>query len=195
MTQDPTTIAEDLSDLIDFVDASPTPYHAVATAAALLDHAGFTSLDPLEDWGPEAAGPAYVVRDGALVAWCPGRRSDPAAPLRMIGAHTDSPGLRVRPRPDRSTAGWRQLGVELYGGALRNSWVDRDLGLAGRVAVRRDDAVELRRFRTDGAVMRVPQLAIHLDRDVNTTGLVLNAQQHLTPVWGLGDASDGDFRT
>lgn len=194
MTQDPTTIAEDLSDLIDFVDASPTPYHAVATAAALLDHAGFTSLDPLEDWGPEAAGPAYVVRDGALVAWCPGRRSDPAAPLRMIGAHTDSPGLRVRPRPDRSTAGWRQLGVELYGGALRNSWVDRDLGLAGRVAVRRDDAVELRRFRTDGAVMRVPQLAIHLDRDVNTTGLVLNAQQHLTPVWGLGDVSDGDFR-
>ncbi|HNH96608.1 MAG TPA: hypothetical protein PLY51_13635, partial [Microthrixaceae bacterium] len=144
MTQDPTTVAEDLSDLIGFVDASPTPYHAVATAAALLDHAGFTSLDPLEDWGPEAAGPAYVVRDGALVAWCPGRRSDPAAPLRMIGAHTDSPGLRVRPRPDRSTAGWRQLGVELYGGALRNSWLDRDLGLAGRLAVRSDDAVELR---------------------------------------------------
>lgn len=99
MTQDPTTVAEDLNDLIGFVDASPTPYHAVATAAALLDHAGFTALDPIEDWGPEAAGPAYVVRDGALVAWCPGRRSDPAAPLRMIGAHTDSPVCGSAPDP------------------------------------------------------------------------------------------------
>ena len=198
------SLAGDVAGLIEFVDASPTPYHAVATARALLDDAGFVALGVDADWSRgDAAGPAYVARDGALVAWTPGLDTSPSAPMRLIGAHTDSPGLRVRPRPDRGLAGWRQLGVEVYGGALRNSWLDRDLGLAGRVAVRTGGArtevpgperVEHRVFRTDEAVMRVPQLAIHLDRDVSTTGLVLNPQQHLTPVWGLGDAHEGDFR-
>ena len=222
MTHHPTTPSghPGVAELISFIDASPSPYHAVSTARTLLDGAGFFALDPLDHWDPEeVAQPAYVVRDGSIIAWVPGQDRSAEAALRIIGAHTDSPGLRVRPRPDRSTAGWRQLGIEVYGGALRNSWLDRDLGLAGRVAVRadavRDDEPDMAShdedrfappqrhghpasthlsFRTAGAVMRVPQLAIHLDRDVSTAGLVLNPQQHLTPVWGLGEATDGEFR-
>lgn len=213
----------EIAQLISFVDGSPSPYHAVTSGRALLDEAGFTSLDPLDDWTrTDVDQPAYVARDGSLIAWSPGQDRSADAALRMIGAHTDSPGLRVRPQPDRSSAGWRQLGIEVYGGALRNSWLDRDLGLAGRVAVRPDAIADLSQndaesyesldnpngrlrphrpstsvhleFRTDHAVMRVPQLAIHLDRDVSTSGLVLNPQQHLTPVWGLGSASVGEFR-
>lgn len=212
-----------IAQLIAFIDGSPSPYHAVASGRALLDQAGFTSLDPRDEWTRhDVDRPAYVARDGSLIAWSPGQDRSANAALRLIGAHTDSPGLRVRPQPDRSSAGWRQLGVEVYGGALRNSWLDRDLGLAGRVAVRPDAIADRFRmdseacetlvhpndrlndhrrstsvhlgFQTDHAVMRVPQLAIHLDREVSTSGLVLNPQQHLIPVWGLGGASDGDFR-
>lgn len=210
----------DVDALIDFIDASPTPYHAVASATDLLDAAGFTALDPTAEWdASRVAQPCYVARDGALIAWVPGADASSAAPMRLIGAHTDSPGLRIRPRPDWSLGGWRQLAVEVYGGALRNSWLDRDLGLAGRVAVRAvagdlgpgtgdvrgrvpstdvprsGDPVRHVTFRTDTAVMRVPQLAIHLDREVSTDGLKLNPQQHLSPVWGLGDAREGDFRS
>ena len=138
------------------------------------------------------AGARFVVRDGALIAWVDG--PDPGAGLRIIGAHTDSPNLRIRPRPDTGTAGFRQLGVEVYGGALLNSWLDRDLGLAGRVAVRSPDGVEHRLFRSDSPVLRVPQLAIHLDRGLSEQGLRLDRQAHLTPVWGLGDPREGDFR-
>jgi aspartyl aminopeptidase len=113
----------------------------------------------------------------------------------MVGAHTDSPGLRIKPRPDTGAAGWRQLGVEVYGGALVNSWLDRDLGLAGRVAVAVGGGVEVRLLRIDRPLLRVPQLAIHLDREVTTKGLKLDRQRHLTPVWGVGDPAPGAFRT
>lgn len=186
-----------VGQLLAFIDASPTPYHAAASATALLDDVGFTSLDPTGSWGDEARGPAYVLRDGALVAWVPAHGARPDATLRLIGAHTDSPGLRIRPRPDRSSVGWRQLAVEVYGGALLNSWLDRDLGLAGRVAVRTASVAgpEHRLFRSDGAVMRVPQLAIHLDRGISSNGLLLDPQQDMTPVWGLDTATAADFRT
>lgn len=177
-------------DLAGFVDASPTPFHAARNAAARLQDAGF------EQFRPHAAdqpGARFVVRDGALVAWVDG--ATPFEPMRLIGAHTDSPNLRIRPRPDTGAAGFRQLGVEVYGGALLNSWLDRDLGLAGRVAVRGSDgSPEPRLFRTERPVLRVPQLAIHLDREVNERGLLLDRQQHLTPVWGLGTPAEGDFR-
>jgi len=186
-----------VDEMMAFLDASVTPYHAVAEATAVLDAAGFTAFDPLGPWDRrEVEGPAFVVRDGSLIAWVPGSDRRAGAPMRLIAAHTDSPGLRIRPRPDRSVAGFRQLAVEVYGGVLRNSWLDRDLGLAGRVAVLDDHgAIEHRLLRTNGPVMRVPQLAIHLDREISSTGLNLNPQQHLTPVWGLGDSADGEFRT
>jgi aspartyl aminopeptidase len=189
-----------VEDLLSFIDAAPTPFHAVAEASRRLADAGFAELDPHAAWSMgDASGPGMVARDGALVAWSGVRTVSPvpAAPVRLIGAHTDSPNLRIRPRPDTGAAGWRQLGVEVYGGVLLNSWLDRDLGLAGRVALRSDAApggVEHRLFRTDAAVLRIPQLAIHLDREISERGLALNKQQHLTPVWGLGEPREGDFR-
>ncbi|MHB1138804.1 MAG: M18 family aminopeptidase [Microthrixaceae bacterium] len=178
-----------VEDLRNFIDASPTQFHAVHNAAARLLDAGFELFDPAHAHDP---GARFVVADGALVAWVDGTRPD--GDLRMIGAHTDSPNLRIRPRPEMSVAGFRQLGVEVYGGALLNSWLDRDLGLAGRVIVHGDDGLQPRLFRTERPVLRVPQLAIHLDRDISERGLVLNKQQHLMPVWGLGATADGDFR-
>jgi aspartyl aminopeptidase len=178
-----------VQDLIGFIDASPTPFHAVHNAAARLADAGFEELDAAHGTEP---GARFVVRDGALVAWVD--TDDPAGPLRLIGAHTDSPNLRIRPRPDLSAAGFQQLRVEVYGGALVNSWLDRDLGLAGRVALRDGDGVTEQLYRSDEPLLRVPQLAIHLDREINERGLQLDRQTHLTPVWGLGDSPAGDFR-
>jgi aspartyl aminopeptidase len=183
-------------ELLAFIDASPTPHHAAARVVERLEAAGFTRFDPARDRG---RGARYVlgstggpdVADGAVVAWVDA--AAPAAPTRMIGAHTDSPNLRLRPRPDTGRAGLRQLAVEVYGGALLNSWLDRDLLLAGRVALRAGDGVRHVRYRSDRPLLRVPQLAIHLDRQIGTDGLRLSKQQHMTPVWALGSPTDGDF--
>ncbi len=171
--------------LLGFIDACPTPFHVVYRVAGRLRAAGFVRMDPGEDWG-DAGGCRFVCRGGSLVAW----RHRPGAPgFRIVGAHTDSPNLRVAPRPDTGGFGYRQLGVEVYGSALLNSWLDRDLGVAGRVVT----PAGTRLFRIDRPVLRVPQLAIHLDRDVNRKGLVLNPQTHMTPVWGLGRPTADGF--
>ena len=125
-----TTVDVDPRSLLAFVDASPTPYHACATAAARLEAAGFQPVDQ----AGRLAGPGawYLVRGGSLVAWlAPGPVDAERLSFRLVGAHTDSPNLRVKPDPEVTRAGLRQLGVEVYGGPLLNSWLDRDLGLAG----------------------------------------------------------------
>ena len=178
-----------LDDLIAFLAASPSPWHVVSTAADRLTAAGFVPTDPTSPW-TDVAPRGFVVRGAALVAWSRGESRSPASPLRLVGAHTDSPCLRIKPRPDTGGVGWKQLGVEVYGGALINSWLDRDLGIAGRVVMTDGSNVDV---CIDEAVCRVPQLAIHLDRDVNERGLVLDKQQHLTPVWGTGSPQAGEF--
>lgn len=175
----------DREGLLSFIDACPTPFHVADRAAAVLRAAGFTEMDEAELW-PDATGSRFVRRGGSLVAW---RHQTSEAGFRIIGAHTDSPNLRVTAQPDTGHAGYRQLGVEVYGGVLLNSWLDRDLGLAGRVAT----PTGTRLFHIDRPVLRVPQLAIHLDRDVNQKGLLLNPQTHMVPVWGLGLRTLGDF--
>jgi len=178
----------DLDDLIDFLDSSPSPWHAVESTVQRL--VGFERLDESAPWAdvPRAG---YAVRDGAIIAWrLPADADGAATPFRIVGAHTDSPCLRVKPRPDTGGLGWKQLGVEVYGGILNNSWLDRDLGVAGRV-VSADGSTTL--VDVAEPIARVPQLAVHLDREVNSGGLVLDTQQHLSPVWGLGDASPGEF--
>jgi aspartyl aminopeptidase len=168
-------------DLAAFVSAAPTPYHAVAEAVRRLEAAGFAPDEP------GAGGDRYLVRDGTIAAWRGG--PDGGTPLRTFLAHTDSPTLKVKPHPDTGRGGWRQVGVEVYGGALWNSWLDRDLGLAGRLALYDGTTVLVDVARP---LLRVPQLAIHLDRGVNQ-GLKLDAQQHLLPVWGLGAPAEGDL--
>jgi len=187
------TVSE-ATGLCAFVDASPSPFHACAEAGRQLETAGFSLLAETDAF-PTEPGRRYLIRGGALIAWSTeAAGSSPAAatPFRVVGAHTDSPNLRVKPQPDLSSAGWQLLGVEFYGGPLFNSWLDRDLGLSGRVAVRGSGGVQTRLLKIDEPVLRVAQLAIHLDRGANE-GLALNPQQHLTPLWGIS-TEPGDFR-
>ncbi|MBO8192416.1 M18 family aminopeptidase [Streptomyces oryzae] len=174
--------------LMSFLAASPSPYHAVANAAARLEKAGFQQVRESEPWDA-APGGRFVLRGGALIAWYVPESATPATPFRIVGAHTDSPNLRVKPVPDTGAHGWRQVAVEIYGGALLNTWLDRDLGISGRLTMR-DGTTHL--VNVDRAVLRVPQLAVHLDRQVNE-GLKLNRQRHMTPVWGLGESREGDL--
>ncbi|MGK5450601.1 M18 family aminopeptidase [Streptomyces radiopugnans] len=175
-------------DLASFLTASPTPYHAVATAAERLEKAGFRRLAESDAWDGGVGG-RYVLRGGAIIAWYVPEGAAPATPFRIVGAHTDSPNLRVKPVPDTGAAGWRQIAVEIYGGTLLNTWLDRDLGLAGRLALR-DGSTRL--VNADRPLLRVPQLAIHLDRQANE-GLKLDRQRHMTPIWGLGEPREGDL--
>ncbi|MFJ9519374.1 M18 family aminopeptidase [Kitasatospora sp. NPDC101801] len=175
-------------DLISFLGTSPSPFHAVASAAERLEKVGFRRVAETEAWDA-AAGGRYVIRGGALIAWYVPEGAGPETPFRVVGTHTDSPNLRVKPVPDTGTSGWRQVAVEIYGGVPLNTWLDRDLGLSGRLALR-DGSVTL--VQLDEPLLRVPQLAIHLDRQVNE-GLKLDKQRHLTPIWGIGAVNEGSL--
>jgi aspartyl aminopeptidase len=185
------TTDSEAAGLCAFVDASPSPFHACARAADLLEAAGFRLVTEAGAF-PTRPGRHYLIRGGSMVAWSTETAGGPATPFRVVGAHTDSPNLRIKPQPDLARAGWQLLGVELYGGPLFNSWLDRDLGLSGRVAVRGGGGVETRLVVINKPVLRVAQLAPHLDRGANE-GLALNPQQHLTPLWGVS-TEPGDFR-
>jgi aspartyl aminopeptidase len=178
------------ADLLAFLRASPTPFHAVAEGQRRLADAGFTSLDETSRWDRLAPGAYQVTTTGTnLFAFVlPEQRTQ----FRIIGAHTDSPNLRLKPNPEYTTEGYAQLGVEVYGGALLNSWLDRDLGIAGRLLVRDDSgAIASELVCIDRPILRIPQLAIHLDREVNDKGLILNRQDHLAPILGLASSSPG----
>jgi len=184
-----------IDDLLSFLAASPTPYHAVASSIARLEAARFSPLSERDSWADLAAGRYYISHEGsALVAFVV--PSTPVHGFRIVGAHTDSPNLRLKPKPEYTKEGYLQLGVEVYGGALLNSWLDRDLGLAGRAMIRSgsDGGLESRLVRLDHPRLRVPQLAIHLDRDVNDKGLVLNKQEHMAPVLGLRSSGEADVK-
>lgn len=176
-----------IDDFARFLTASPSSYHAAAEVARRLDAAGFTERRESEPWTGEP-GAHYVVRDGAIIAWRQPEGAGGTTPFRILGAHTDSPGFKLKPKPTIGAHGWLQAGVEVYGGPLLNSWLDRELELAGRL-VTRDGTEHL--VRT-GPFLRIPQLAVHLDREVNN-GLTLDRQRHLTPVFGVGDAAQADL--
>lgn len=178
--------------LLRFIEASPTPFHAVAALEADLLGLGAA---PFPDDAETSAAPEslhYLVRGGgSLLAFrLPSRPSPSTWRFQILTAHTDSPCLKLKPLPADSGQGYRQWGVEIYGGVLLNSWLDRDLGVSGRI-MRLDkpqDAPLLVRLPTPP--LRIPQLAIHLDRQVNEQGLVLNPQRHMVPITGLeGNAS------
>lgn len=170
-----------LGSLVRWLDSSPTPYHCVDSASSRLLEQGFVAATTLVD--PPKRG--FLVADGSIHAWVLGPGE--IVEFALLGAHTDSPNLRLRPRPESTSAGWSTLGAEIYGGVLLNSWLDRDLGLAGRVVLG-DGSVRL--FRSATPVARIPQLAIHLDRDIGERGLVLDRHQHMRPVWSVGDGVD-----
>ncbi|WP_163748591.1 M18 family aminopeptidase [Mycolicibacterium helvum] len=175
--------------LCEFIDASPSPFHVCHTVAQRLQAAGYTELAETDRW-PAEAGRYFTVRAGSLVAWNNSEHSsagNPHRPFRIIGGHTDSPNLRVKQHPDRVVAGWQVVALEPYGGAWLNSWLDRDLGISGRLSVRDPAAVggvSHRLVRIDEPILRVPQLAIHLAED--RAAVKLDPQRHVNAVWGLG---------
>ncbi|MGV8846113.1 M18 family aminopeptidase [Tessaracoccus sp.] len=173
------TSSDHLDDLAAYVTASPSSYHAAAVAAGRLETAGFERVDETRPF-PRGPGRRFLVRHGAIVAWVQPDEVMPDSGFRVVGTHTDSPALKVKPGALLTSAGWSQLGVEIYGGMLLNSWLDRELGIAGRI-VTRDGVQHL--VRT-GAIARVPQLAIHLDRQVND-GLKLDRQTNMQPILSM----------
>ncbi|ACZ29372.1 Aspartyl aminopeptidase [Xylanimonas cellulosilytica DSM 15894] len=176
------------ADLGAFVVASPSSFHAAAEIARRAVGAGFTLLREPEAWSLTPGGRYVVVRDGSAVVFRLPDDAGPTTPFTIIGTHTDSPGFKLKPRPTTGGHGFWQAGVEVYGGPLLNSWLDRELELAGRLVLL-DGSEHL--VRT-GPLLRLPQLAIHLDRAVND-GLALDKQRHTQPVWGLGEVADADL--
>lgn len=177
---------EHINDLSAFVAASPSSFHAAAEVARRLAAAGFTELLETEAWEPVAGG-HYVIRDGAIIAWVQPEDATATTGFHIVGSHTDSPSFKLKPKPTTGAHGWLQAGVEVYGGPLLNSWLDRELLLAGRLVLL--DGTEV--LARTAPMLRFPQLAIHLDRAVND-GLALDKQQHMNPVWGIGDPGQGD---
>lgn len=168
--------------LCEFIDASPSPFHVCATAARRLTAAGFTELTEGQAW-PARPGDYFTVRAGSLVAWR--SAADPGVPFRIVGGHTDSPNLRVKQHPDRLVAGWQLVALQPYGGAWLNSWLDRDLGISGRLSLKKRGQVQDVLVCIDDPILRVPQLAIHLSDD--RKGVTLDPQRHVNAVWGVGD--------
>ncbi len=184
-----------IQGLLDFLNASPTPFHATASLAMRLEAAGYRHLDERAPWHTEAGGRYYVTRnDSSIIAFKLGKRPVVEGGIRLVGAHTDSPCLRVKPSPELQRQGYFQLGVEVYGGALLAPWFDRDLSLAGRVTYRRDGKVESQLIDFYQPIAVIPNLAIHLNREANM-GWAINAQNELPPILAqLASSETADFR-
>ena len=180
-----------------FLDASPTPFHAVSTMVSLLSKAGFTELSDDQSWSLKQGGKYYVVRNGSsIVAFVNGSEAVSKSGVRIVGAHTDSPCPMLKPKPDIQKGGFCQLGVEIYGGALLNPWFDRDLSIAGRV-VYKDVNQELKQtlINFKHPVATIPSLAIHLDRNANKDRTI-NPQTDIPPIvkLNMGNQKSQNFR-
>ncbi|TWH76569.1 aspartyl aminopeptidase [Azomonas agilis] len=181
--------------LIEFLKASPTPFHATANLVRLLHAANFKRLDERDTWNIDAGGRYYITRnDSSIIAIQVGTQPITERGMRLVGAHTDSPCLRVKPQPELQNQGFWQLGVEVYGGALLAPWFDRDLSIAGRVTFSRDSRIESQLIDFHHPIATIPNLAIHLNREANK-GWAINAQNELPPILAQVPNQDGlDFR-
>ncbi|KAJ9134459.1 Aspartyl aminopeptidase [Pleurostoma richardsiae] len=171
---------------VDFVNASPTPYHAVASAVSRLEAAGFTPIKERDNWSStlRPGGKYYLTRNGSsIVAFAIGAKWKPGNPIAMVGAHTDSPCLRIKPVSKKINAGFLQVGVETYGGGIWHSWFDRDLSVAGRVLVEDGEGNFVQKLiKVDKPILRIPTLAIHLHRSQDFSP---NMETELFPIAGL----------
>ena len=173
-------------DLMEFIDNSPTPFHAVEEMKSKLIGQGYSALKESDTWGLTSNGKYFITRnDSSLIAFIIGTKTKDASGFKIIGAHTDSPNLKLKPNPAYEKSGYIQLGVEVYGGVLLTTWTDRDLSLAGRVIIKGKKEPQSKLVRFDEPLLRIPQLAIHLNRDVNEKGLTLNKQNHLPPIFSM----------
>ncbi|XP_004500663.1 probable aspartyl aminopeptidase [Cicer arietinum] len=175
-----------VSDLINFLNASPTAFHAVDDAKKRLQTAGYQQLSEKEDWELKAGHKYFFTRNySTIVAFAVGKRFVAGNGFYIVGAHTDSPCLKLKPVSKVVKGGILEVGVQTYGGGLWHTWFDRDLTVAGRVILRNQNEGSVsyshRLVRIEEPIMRVPTLAIHLDRGVND-GFKVNTQTHLLPI-------------
>ncbi|QTA80192.1 Zinc metallopeptidase M18 domain-containing protein [Desulfonema limicola] len=183
--------------LIDFIKMSPTPFHAVDSMGAVLDKYNFSLISEADAWSLKKGGRYYVIRDdSSIIAFIMGKKALPETGIRMAGAHTDSPCLRIKPQPEIIKHSFFQLGVEVYGGALLNPWFDRDLSIAGRVAYLDSyNTIQMALIDFKEPVAFIPSLAIHFDREANNNKSI-NPQEELLPVMAqVYDKPVSDFRT
>lgn len=180
--------------LLKFLGEAVTPFHAVEAMAKRLVAAGFIEVEQFEGASMSPGQGYFTSRQGSSLIAVRAGRDAPAAGLRLVGTHTDSPNLSIKPNPVKGREGCVQLGVDVYGGALLNPWFDRDLGIAGRVTLLTSDGELVSQlFDTRRPVAVVPSLAIHLDREANTQRSV-NANKDVVPLVMLGDPQEFDFR-
>jgi aspartyl aminopeptidase len=173
-------------DLLQFIDDSPSPWHAVQSIEQRLLAKGYIQLHETERWKLRSGGAYYVVRGGAsIIAFKLGQKPLADTGFMMVGAHTDSPGLRLKTHAAHASDGLIRLGVEIYGGPILATFTDRDLSLAGRVNVRTSTGYKTRLLNLKSPLVRLPNLAIHMNRDVNEQGLKLNKQTELPLLFGL----------
>ncbi len=173
------------NDLLNFIDASPSPWHAVHSVEERLLAQGFNQLLEKDTWQLNAGSSYYVVRgDASIIAFTLGKQALVETGLRIVGAHTDSPGLRLKPQAAFGSDGLVRIGVEVYGGPILATFTDRDLSIAGRVVIRTSNGHETRLIKFDDALMRLPNLAIHMNREVNDKGLKLDKQKELPLIFG-----------
>ncbi|XP_042520537.1 probable aspartyl aminopeptidase [Macadamia integrifolia] len=175
-----------VSDLIDFLNASPTAFHAVDEAKKRLKNAGFEQISEREEWKLLVGKKYYFTRNySTIVAFAIGKKYVAGNGFHIVGAHTDSPSLKLMPVTKVTKGGCLEVGVQTYGGGLWHTWFDRDLSIAGRLMIRKgkgDSASYCHQLvRIEEPIMRIPTLAIHLDRGVND-GFKVNTQSHLVPV-------------
>ncbi len=176
------TEKQSVQDLLTFIDASPSPWHAVAAIETALKAFQFVRLDETNKWSLQPGGRYYVVRDdSSMIFFVLGHKALVESGFKIVGAHTDSPGFRIRPNAATVNAGGiARLGVEIYGGPILATFTDRDLSLAGRVCyIDEQDNLAHKRVRFDQPLVRLPNLAIHMNRGVNDEGLKLHKQNEL----------------
>jgi len=181
--------------LLGFLHSSPSPFHATQSLCTALQAAGYQALDERETWQLKPQGRYYVTRnDSSIIAFQLGTQDPVTHGIRMVGAHTDSPCLKVKPQPELASHSYWQLGVEVYGGVLLSPWFDRDLSLAGRVTYKQNQQLHSCLIDFKQAIATIPSLAIHLNREANT-GWAINAQTELPPILAqLSGAESKDFR-
>jgi aspartyl aminopeptidase len=172
---------QQVQHLFDFIDASPSPWHVIKSVEAQLASFNFKKLDETLSWSLESGGRYYVVRDeSSVIIFVLGQKPLVETGFKMIGAHTDSPGLRVKPNAATGVDGLLRLGVEIYGGPILATFTDRDLSLAGRVNYKdTNNNIVSALINFDRPLLRLPNLAIHMNRMVNEDGLKLHKQNEL----------------
>ena len=176
-----------VQQLLDFIDASPSPWHAVATMEQALQAASFTRLSEKQPWQLEPAGRYYIIRDdSSIIAFVAGQKSLPESGYKIIGAHTDSPGLRIKPHALHKADELLRISVEVYGGPILATFTDRDLSFAGRLSYRTEQReIKTKLVRFEQSLLRLPNLAIHMNRTVNEDGLKLKKQTELPLLFAM----------